>query len=98
MAAPPYGHDLPFDVDYSTLDSFDLTFDGRATPNAAYPNSNIAGPTHAIATPSFRGFCDAPVLNSPTLRSDASLAWIPEESSAYERNVRGYGPMGALER
>jgi hypothetical protein len=98
MAGPPYNHDVPFVVDYSTLNSFDPAFGRRPIPNAAYSNSNTAGPTHATAAPSFQGFRDALALNSPTLRGKAPLAWISEAPSAYGRNALGYGPIGVLER
>jgi hypothetical protein len=98
MAGPLYDHYVLSSVDDLTFNSFDPTFYEHAPPNTAYPNSNTAEPTHATAAFSYRGFHDAPALNSPALCSDAPLAWISEDPSADRRNVSGYGQIGALER
>jgi hypothetical protein len=67
--------------------------------DAAYPNSNAAGPTHTAAALGAPGFRHAPALNSPTLFSDASFPWIPDASStAFGRSSPGYELMSALER
>jgi hypothetical protein len=90
MASPPDGYDVLPTVYYPTCNVLNATTHEHITPNVAYRSSNAAGPTHSAAAHSFRGFRDTLTLNSPALLSNASLPRIPEDPSAYGRNIPGY--------